>query len=59
MKKHIYKGGIESIVAIVVIVGLVSAILLAVVVPMSQEGDSLINTATNKLVENQGNIGPQ
>ena len=58
MKMHL-KGGMETIIAMVIIVGLVAALLFTVVVPMSQKGDSLINTTTNQLVDQQATIGPQ
>lgn len=53
------KGGMEGIIAAIIIAGLVVALLLTVVVPMSNEGDALIDKTTNKLVNQQVNMRPQ
>jgi len=53
------KGGLETIIAIVIIVGIVAALLLTTVIPMAQEGDKLIGTTTNALVSQQTTIGPK
>lgn len=53
------KGGLETIIAIVIVVGLVAALLLTTVIPMAQEGDQLIGTTTNALVDQQVTIGPR
>jgi len=52
------KGGMEGIIAMVIVTGIVVALILAVVIPMSGEGDKLIGTTTNQLVEQQKTIGP-
>ena len=57
MKKKL-KGGIETIITIVIIVGLVLALLLGVVRDMSNSGEELIDKTTNKMVEHQTNIRP-
>lgn len=53
------KGGLETVIAIVIVVGLVAALLFSVVVPMSKEGDELIVKTTDSLVEQQKTIGPR
>ena len=52
------KGGMEGIIAAIILAGLVVALLLGVVVPMSNQGDELIDKTTNKLVTQQGNMRP-
>lgn len=52
------KGGMEGIIAAIILAGLVVALLLSVVMPMSNEGDKLIDKTTNKLVTQQENIRP-
>ena len=52
------KGGMEGIIAAIILAGLVVALLLGVVVTMSNEGDKLIDKSTNKLVTQQGNMRP-
>ena len=53
------KGGLETVIAIVIVAGLIVALLVAVVVPMSQSGDNLINATTDSLTQQQETIGPQ
>lgn len=53
------KGGLETVIAVVIVAGLVVALLFAVVIPMSQSGDDLINATTDSLTEQQVTIGPQ
>ena len=53
------KGGLETVIAIVIVAGLVVALLIAVVIPMSQQGDELINATTDSLTKQQETIGPQ
>ena len=53
------KGGLETVIAIVIVVGLVVALILTSVVPMTQQGDALIGETTNALVEQQVTIGPK
>lgn len=57
--KNKIKGGLETVIAIVIVVGLVAALLLSVVVPMSQEGDELIGKTTDSLVKQSKTIEPQ
>ena len=52
------EGGMEGIIAAIILAGLVVALLLSVVVPMSNQGDELIDKTTNKLVTQQGNMRP-
>lgn len=58
MKKKL-KGGLETIIAVVIVVGIVAALLFTTVIPMSQQGDSLISTTTGKLADQQITIGPK
>lgn len=53
------KGGLETVIAIVIVAGLVVALLIAVVIPMSQQGDELIGATTDSLTQQQVTIGPQ
>ena len=53
------KGGLETVIAVVIVAGLVVALLVAVVIPMSQSGDDLINATTDSLTQQQTTIGPQ
>ena len=53
------KGGLEGIIAMVIVAGLVVALIFAVVIPMSDQGDKLIGTTTNQLVKQQATIGPK
>lgn len=57
--KNKLKGGLETVIAIVIVVGLVAALLLSVVVPMSQEGDELIGKTTDSLVKQNETIKPK
>lgn len=56
MKK--LRGGIEGVVAAIVIAGIIVALLLTVVVPMSEQGDDLLNKSTNNLTRHQLNMKP-
>lgn len=56
MKK--LRGGIEGVVAAIVIAGIIVALLLTVVVPMSEQGDDLLNKSTNNLTQHQLNMKP-
>ena len=53
------RGGMETIIATVIIVGIVVALILSTVIPMSNQGDELLGKTTNTLVKQQTNIGPQ
>ena len=53
------KGGLEGIIAMVIVAGLVVALIFAVVIPMSDQGDKLIGTTANQLVKQQATIGPK
>lgn len=52
------KGGMEGIIAAIIIAGLIVALLLTVVVPMSNQGDQLLDKSTNNLVNQQINMRP-
>ena len=56
--KNRVKGGLETIIATIVIVGLVAALLFAVVAPMAEQGEGLIHDTTNTLADHQTTIGP-
>ena len=58
MRKKL-KGGLETVIAIVIVTGLVVALIVGVVMPMTGSGENLIGTTTNKLVDQQTTIGPQ
>ena len=63
-EKHPYGfGRIEYfstiIIAAIILAGLVVAIILTVVVPMSNEGDKLLDKSTGMLVNQQVNMKPQ
>ena len=58
MKKY-FKGGIETIIAAVVLVGIIVAILITTVKPMSEQGDALLDATTNSLVQQNKLIGPE
>ena len=53
------KGGLETVIAVVIVAGLVVALLVAVVIPMTQAGDDLIGATTDSLTTQQTTIGPQ
>lgn len=53
------KGGMEGVIAAIIIAGLVVALLLTVVVPMSNEGDKLLDKSTGMLVDQQINMKPK
>ena len=53
------KGGLETVIAIVIITGLVVAILIGVVIPTAQSGDNLLSGILNNLFRQQPTIGPQ
>lgn len=53
------KGGMEGIIAAIILAGLVVAIVLTVVVPMSNEGDKLLDKSTGMLVDQQVNMRPK
>lgn len=56
MKK--LRGGMEGVIAAIIIAGIIVALLLTVVVPMSEQGDILLDKSTNKLTEQQVNMRP-
>ena len=58
MKKKL-NGGLEGIIATVIIAGIVVALIFAVVMPMSKSGDQLLDTTTNALADQQKTIGPK
>lgn len=58
MKKNL-KGGMEGVIAAIILAGLVVAIVLTVVVPMSNEGDKLLDKSTGMLVDQQINMKPK
>lgn len=58
MKKKL-RGGIEGVIAAIIIAGLIVALLLTVVVPMSEQGDQLLDKSTNTLVDQQINMRPK
>lgn len=53
------RGGIEGVIAAIIIAGLIVALLLTVVVPMSEQGDQLLDKSTNTLVDQQINMRPK
>ena len=53
------KGGLEGVIAAIILAGLVVAIVLTVVVPMSNEGDKLLDKSTGMLVDQQVNMKPK
>lgn len=52
------KGGMETIIATIIIMGVVVALIWAVVKPMSESGEDLLGTATDSLAEQSVTIGP-
>lgn len=58
MKEQL-KGGLETVIAAVIIIGLVVALIIGTVIPMSSEGDALISATTDTLVDHQETIKPQ
>ncbi len=52
------KGGIEGVIAAIVIAGIIVVLLLTVVVPMSEQGDQLLDQSTGKLTQQQVNMRP-
>ena len=50
------RGGMEGIIAAIILAGLVVAIILTIVVPMSNEGDKLLDKSTGMLVNQQVNM---
>ena len=57
MKKQL-KGGIESVIATVIIVGIVVALIAVSDLPMANQGEELTSTATGALVGLQSTIKP-
>ena len=53
------KGGLETVIAVVIVAGLVVALLFAVVIPMANSGGNVIEVATDSLTQQQTTIGPQ
>ena len=47
MKK--LKGGVESIVALMILVGLVIALIIAVILPMTQQTSEIGKEGTNRM----------
>lgn len=58
MKKKL-KGGIETIVAIIIVTGIVVALIFGVVLPTATEGEELMGAATSELTGLQTTIGPE
>lgn len=56
--KKMRNGGLETIIAIVIVTGLVVALIVGVIFKMSEQGDRLIGETTNQLVNQQKLIGP-
>lgn len=52
------KGGLETIMAAIIIISIVVAIIWAVVVPMADDGNKLLRVTTNGLATHQATIGP-
>jgi len=53
------KGGMETIIAAIIILGIVAALVLSVVIPMATEGEDLLGTATESLVNQDVKIRPK
>ncbi len=47
--KNKLKGGIESIIALVIIVGIVIALIIATVIPIAREGKDVGDKSQNRL----------
>ena len=58
MRKKLY-GGIESIVAVIIILGIVAALLYTVVVPMAEEGEGLLDDTTGSLANQSMTMKPE
>lgn len=56
--KRLLKGGMETIIATIIILGIVAALVFTVVVPMATEGEGLLDDATGSLAEQSMTIGP-
>ena len=56
MKKKL-NGGVETIIALIIIVGLVLALIISVVVPMAGETKNLGDEGTSGLKQLQSNMG--
>jgi len=56
--KKLLKGGMETIIATIIILGIIVALVLTVVVPMATEGEGLLDDATGSLAEQSMTIGP-
>ena len=52
------KGGMETIIATIIILGIVVALILTVVVPMATEGEGLLDDTTGSLAKQSMTIGP-
>lgn len=52
------KGGIESIIATVIIAGIVVALICVTVIPIANQGEELTGTATEALVGLGNTIKP-
>ena len=53
------KGGIETIIAIVIVTGLVVALIISAVIPTANSGDKLLQAGVSGLANNQMTIGPK
>lgn len=58
MKKYV-KGGLEGIIAAVIVVGIIVALIIGTVIPMTNTGEELIGATTNELANQQTTIGPK
>ena len=56
--KKIKKGGMETIIAAIIIMGIIAALLYTVVVPMAGSGEDLLGTTTESLVKQDEKIRP-
>lgn len=56
--KRSFKGGVETIIATVILAGIVIALIIGVVIPMGQETQNTASIAIDKTHELQTTIGP-
>jgi len=57
MRKSLNKGGVASIVAVIIMVGIVLALIISSVIPMAEESKNTANEGVKTLGELQEKMG--
>ena len=56
--KNKIKGGLETIIAIIIVTGIVVALIISAVIPTATSGDQLLQAGVSGLANQQMTIGP-